>query len=123
MTTMAENTRRRRIAATLYDKGCTFREIADLLDVSYQVARNLVQPDRAAARVSLNQAIADGHIEKGVACEVCGTEQKRLVAHHDDYNEFYKVRWVCDPCHHRIHPREASRKGAQHRLISNEVMA
>lgn len=102
MTTMAENVRRRRIAATLYDKGCSFYEIADVLEVSYQVARNLVQPDRFNARVSLNKALADGEVERPDACEDCG-RAVRLHGHHSDYNEPYKVRWLCAACHKHNH--------------------
>lgn len=122
MTTMAEATRRRRIAATLYDKGCSYREIADLLGVTYQVARSLVQPERQNARISLNKAIADGHIGKASACESCGRDDVRVVGHHDDYNEPFKVRWLCDKCHHATHPHEPTTRNRQHRLFEPQAV-
>jgi len=112
MTSMAENARRKRIAAALYDRGASFREIADLVGVSYQVARNYVQPDRYNARILVTQALADGHLTKADTCEDCGLPHNRLHAHHDNYSEPYKVRWLCPQCHAYAHPRQRRWFGA-----------
>lgn len=110
MTTMAENRRRQRIAAALHDRGATFREIAELLEVSVLVAKNYVEPERYNARILVNKALADGHVEKPVACQDCGATPKRLHGHHGNYYEPYRVRWLCSRCHHRVHPGERPRK-------------
>lgn len=104
MTTMVENVRRQRIAFALYHRGMSYREIANLLDVSYQVARSLVKPAQRAAQISLNKALTDGLIEKADACQECGATNVRLTGHHEDYNDLYGVRWLCYSCHKRIHP-------------------
>jgi len=104
MTTMAENERRQRIAFALFHRGMSIRQIADLLGVSYQVVRHCIRPAQWAAQVSLNKALGDGLVEKPDNCAECGTRGKRLMGHHDDYNELYRVRWLCSPCHSRIHP-------------------
>lgn len=51
------------------------------------------------ARATARKAIRDGRLTRG-PCEVCGTTPTE--AHHDDYSQPQKVRWLC-PLHHREH--------------------
>ena len=53
-----------------------------------------------AVRTKLNQALKNGKIKRG-PCEVCGAEKAE--AHHDNYNEPLKVRWLCKSCHTKWH--------------------
>lgn len=50
----------------------------------------------------VNRAIKKGIISKPHKCSICG-EYKRIIGHHDNYNEPLKVIWVCQSCHTRIH--------------------
>lgn len=52
------------------------------------------------ARTSVNQAVRYGKIKK-MPCEICGTEPAE--AHHDNYNNPLKVRWLCKKCHSEWH--------------------
>ena len=54
---------------------------------------------RIKARSELNHAIRDGKIIKE-NCEICGETAE---AHHDDYNETLKVRWLCFKHHRKYH--------------------
>lgn len=37
-------------------------------------------------------------------CELCGNEKAH--AHHEDYSDRLNVRWLCSPCHRRLHAAE-----------------
>lgn len=52
------------------------------------------------ARRKTLRAMASGQLQKG-PCEKCGREH--VVAHHDDYAEPLKVRWLCDVHHSAWH--------------------
>jgi len=43
-----------------------------------------------------------GRMKRPDACE-CGETRYRLHAHHDDYNEPLKVRFLCPACHSQWH--------------------
>lgn len=59
-------------------------------------------PKAAWARTSVGNAIRDGKLKRGDACEMCGS-RKHLHAHHDDYNRPLDVRWLCALCHSAWH--------------------
>lgn len=52
------------------------------------------------ARRKTLRAMASGQLEKG-PCEKCG--RAHVVAHHDDYAEPLRVRWLCDVHHSAWH--------------------
>lgn len=62
---------------------------------------------RAAAQV--------GAIARSVSCEGCGSTDKALHAHHDDYDQPLLVRWLCSACHRQWHRREGSGKNSEGR--------
>ena len=57
-------------------------------------------PYEGRARYEAQYAIFKG-VLKREACEVCGAE--KTDAHHDDYNEPLKVRWLCRKHHMEWH--------------------
>ena len=62
---------------------------------------------KKTARNQVTLAIASGQLAHQ-PCEVCGAEpgivdgRQVIEAHHDDYSRPLDIRWLCDPCHHKI---------------------
>jgi len=60
--------------------------------------------NRASGRVHDMTSVA---IEQGLLtqqpCEICG--EQKTVAHHDDYNKPYDVRWLCKKHHFEWHSK------------------
>jgi hypothetical protein len=59
-------------------------------------------PDKVAANNVVSNALRDGKIERGITCEVCGTDGS-IHAHHPDYSQPLHVWWLCITCHAAIH--------------------
>lgn len=78
--------------------------LARKLGVSRQRADQILHREKLNARKSVQQALESGRVIKPTACEECHVSDVRLEAHHDDYTERFKVRWVCSTCHSLIHP-------------------
>lgn len=55
---------------------------------------------KANARKMLRRYVANGKVIKG-ACEKCG--EKRVHAHHSNYNYPLRVRWLCHLHHNQLH--------------------
>ena len=64
----------------------------------------------ARAHRTVARAIRKGELQR-LACEVCG--EAKSEAHHDDYSDALKVRWLCRK-HHKEHHRKA-------RLVQQEL--
>ena len=61
---------------------------------------NLKNPEKRKAHRQTYQAIKKGLISKS-PCEVCG--EAKVEAHHEDYTQPLKVRWLCRKHHGFIH--------------------
>ena len=48
-------------------------------------------------------ALKDGILVRAAQCEMCGDEDRRVVAHHEDYSHPLMVSWLCDSCHKQVH--------------------
>ncbi len=59
---------------------------------------------KEAARRQVLKAIKQGVLIRPSVCELCGEDQKRIVAHHYDYDKSLSVVWICDSCHRINHP-------------------
>lgn len=59
-------------------------------------------PERKKARAATDHAVRSGKLTRPDACEECGTPG-RVEAHHEDYSEPLKVRWLCRSCHTKQH--------------------
>lgn len=55
-------------------------------------------PLKIKARNAVNNAIRDGHLKR-LPCEVCSVA--RTEAHHEDYTQPLRVRWLCRVHHPR----------------------
>jgi hypothetical protein len=58
------------------------------------------------AHAAVQKAIADGTMVRPGHCEECGngpSNDRGILAHHDDYNKPLAVRWLCTGCHGRVH--------------------
>ena len=61
------------------------------------------RPDEQAknfARNCLGSAIRAGKISRQ-PCSICGEEQAE--GHHEDYSQPLEVKWLCRPCHKKLH--------------------
>lgn len=54
------------------------------------------------AHLLVQQALNRGDLAK-TGCEICGTTEGRIDAHHDDYSKPLDVRWLCRRHHTRLH--------------------
>jgi ribosomal protein S27AE len=59
-------------------------------------------PQKARARKAVSDAVRRGSLVKE-PCERCGAATAE--AHHADYAQPLKVRWLCKPCHDEEHRR------------------
>lgn len=59
-------------------------------------------PQATNARRMVSNAIKRGFVIRPKNCEACGRDA-RIYGHHDDYNEPFKIKWVCGSCHRKIH--------------------
>lgn len=56
-------------------------------------------PKKYAAHIAVQRALNQGKIVKQ-PCEICG--EPKVDAHHDDYSQPLKVRWLCRSHHSRL---------------------
>ena len=75
---------------------------------AFFVAWKRANPIAHLAHQRLNSAVRSGRIQKPACCEQCGTEAA-LDGHHDDYSKWDSVRWLCRPCHKRLHAAKIER--------------
>lgn len=68
--------------------------------------REKIDPEKERARKTLRDAVRCGNVPKASACEDCGATT-RLHGHHADYSKPLVVRWLCPPCHGKLHRQDA----------------
>lgn len=119
-------------AAKLYEQGLSIQEIADSFGVTRQAMWKILKRRNVKfrpnlryksenhfyrgktkandyAQNALEYALRKGIVEKKTHCEECGSTglfkdgRSAIQAHHDNYNEPLKVRWLCQKCHHLWH--------------------
>ena len=59
-------------------------------------------PEKYKAQCTLNNAVRDGKITKPDSCSICGTTERIIHGHHEDYTKPLEVVWCCPPCHKRL---------------------
>lgn len=76
---------------------------------------------QAIASKRLNQAIANGTIQKGTSCVTCDCEDDNLVAHHwKGYDYPFSVWWVCRSCNYYLPHNGISVKDARKLIIDKK---
>jgi hypothetical protein len=85
----------------------------------------ITDDSRAAARNTVNKAVAAGELTRPDSCERCGRVPERrrwdgstfypLNGHHEDYSKPLDVIWLCASCHQLAHPKYSRRKGSRSR--------
>lgn len=59
---------------------------------------NLANPEKVAARIAVNRAVAKGTLKRPSKCSVC-RRPGRIEGHHEDYSNQLEVIWLCGVCH------------------------
>lgn len=62
-------------------------------------------PEKMIARNMVNNWVRHGKIVKPKNCEKCG-RVRYVQAHHEDYSQPLKVKWLCKECHYLIHRKQ-----------------
>lgn len=84
-----------RPARSAYDQARARNPERRIARGQYSQARNVREPQKAAARNAVSNAVRDGRIVRGV-CR-CGATPTQ--AHHRDYSKPLDVEWLCFKCH------------------------
>src|SRR6266576_1828159 len=63
---------------------------------------------KGKTRALTTAAIRRGEIKK-MPCEICGNEKTE--PHHEDYNDFMKIKWLCLSHHRKLHWVERKARG------------
>ena len=58
---------------------------------------------QTTAQRAIVKATRDGTLVRPDSCADCGEVSDNIHAHHDDYREPLKVRWLCPKCHRGWH--------------------
>ena len=61
-------------------------------------------PEIKSAINAVYYALRKGKIIKPLRCQVCDRERK-LIAHHFNYDEPLKIVWICQSCHKVLHKK------------------
>ncbi len=51
----------------------------------------------------VTQAIKAGELVNPGICEHCFGDERKVFAHHEDYDKPLEVNWICRPCHFTRH--------------------
>lgn len=120
-----------RDAVGMYERGLSIEDIATAFGVSRQSMWKTLKRRGVKFRPNVRKKkeshfyrggavrnavfIQTRAVERGILtvqpCEGCKLLPKivngrqRIQAHHDDYNDLLKVRWLCSKCHHDWHKR------------------
>ena len=65
----------------------------------------LSEKQQKAARNAVNNAIRNGTLQRPLHCVHCKNKNKRILAHHPDYNKSLEIMWLCPKCHAKEHRR------------------
>ena len=60
-----------------------------------------LNPEKCKVHDIIKYALKTGKIKKPKYCSKCG-EDRKLNAHHDNYEFPFKIRWLCHSCHKKF---------------------
>jgi len=94
-------------------KDCGFKEIQSTIckirDYCHICApKHYVRPrqNQRIAHTMVTSAIQNRKLIRPLICSVCGlSQEKAIIAHHDDYLKPLDIRWLCSGCHYEWHSR------------------
>lgn len=90
----------RREQYSAYEKERNGRASRKRDKLNYQRIKRQRYPAKAKAWNAVSNAIRDGRLARS-PCEKCG--ELEVQAHHENYEEPLKVRWLCFSCHRSVH--------------------
>jgi hypothetical protein len=71
---------------------------------TYKAVKKYVQKNRekSSAWEKVQNAVKNGNLIKPIVCEKC-KKSTQLDAHHNDYTQVLRVKWLCRACHKKEH--------------------
>jgi hypothetical protein len=78
--------------------GHTLADIGQRFNISKQRVDQILNPEKAKARVAVAECLRRGWLIRPEVCQSCG-DPGEIEAHHDDYSKPLEVRWLCKSCH------------------------
>lgn len=71
---------------------------------------------------AVNRAIERGEILRSNTCQICGEQNKKTEAHHDDYEQTKKVLWLCAICHRNYHTGKSEKAERIRKIVDILLM-
>lgn len=71
-------------------------------------------PQKVKAHSIVNEAIRTGKLVKPTKCSFCNLE-KKVQAHHEDYEKPLEITWLCSTCHSNLHKQKRIENGFQYK--------
>lgn len=79
-------------------------EVSRKCGISKQRVSQILEPHKNRARSRITGLILRGKLKRPARCQRCGCRCSPE-AHHPDYSKPLVVRWLCAPCHRKVHFR------------------
>ncbi|MCK4822908.1 helix-turn-helix domain-containing protein [bacterium] len=94
-------------------RGAKFRS-----NLRYGAKNHFYRGTKASDRAQnlLEKAIEKGIVERKTYCENCGDTgtfkdgRTKIQAHHSDYSQPLKAKWLCQKCHHKWHKKNKAKE-------------
>lgn len=89
-------------ARKMLDAGEKKAHIARSLRICQQLVHQILEPNKEMARRALKWAVKCGKLIRPKVCQKCLRGDRKIHAHHEDYDKPLDVLWVCPPCHGKL---------------------
>jgi excisionase family DNA binding protein len=91
--------RNRDVVRRVLEEGESMADVGRAMALSRQRIEQILRPEQRRARNRLHAAVRTGAMAPAIACQVCGSSDQVIEAHHPDYEQWDRVVWCCRPCH------------------------